>query len=135
MAKTTVQLVYPNHAFDKPLISQLVKEYDVVFNILRADFGEDRRGRLTLALTGTTEHLEQGLAFLREQGVTVMPMKKNILWNKDKCVECGACTAVCPKRALYLDGQTLHFDASLCIACEKCLSACPLRAMDVRLFE
>ena len=136
MAKTTVMLIYPAEAYEKPLIYQLVREYDIVFTILRADFSADRRGRLTLALSGLPENLKRGLDFLREQGITVRPLNKNIIWSREKCVDCGACTAVCIKGALYLDeSASLHFDPSLCIACEQCLSACPLRAMDIQLFE
>lgn len=51
--------------------------------------------------------------------------------DKEKCVHCGACTAVCNKGALYLEVKnwTLCFDELLCINCNACIKACPLRAI------
>jgi ferredoxin len=51
-------------------------------------------------------------------------------------VHCGACTAVCPSRALTMNGDkwTLTFDHSKCLICELCVKACPLKAMDVNIF-
>lgn len=53
--------------------------------------------------------------------------------DQDKCVHCGACTAVCPPAALRLGGEgcTLTFDATSCEDCGSCLKACPLRAIKV----
>lgn len=51
--------------------------------------------------------------------------------NREKCVQCGACTAVCNRGALSMKIKdwALAFDESLCTQCNSCLSACPLRAI------
>jgi len=51
--------------------------------------------------------------------------------NFNKCVHCGACTALCESKALSLDSVSwsLNFDERKCIGCLLCLKACPLRAI------
>ena len=53
--------------------------------------------------------------------------------DRDKCVHCGACTAVCAPAALRLGGTeaTLIFDEECCVDCGSCLEACPLRAINL----
>lgn len=48
-----------------------------------------------------------------------------------KCVDCGACTAVCNPKALSLDpiSSALIFDRQKCTGCKLCIKACPLRAI------
>lgn len=48
-----------------------------------------------------------------------------------KCVECGACTAVCNTNALQLDASSwsLVYDKHKCTGCKLCIKACPLRAI------
>jgi len=50
-----------------------------------------------------------------------------------KCVDCGACTAICNSRALYLDSisWSLIFDKQKCTGCKLCINACPMRALKV----
>ena len=52
---------------------------------------------------------------------------------KARCVFCGACTAVCPVRALVLlNEKTLNFDPALCTGCLACRQVCPMDACRVR---
>ena len=53
--------------------------------------------------------------------------------NREKCVHCGACTAVCATAALRLGGteSTLIFDEKSCVDCGSCVKACPLRAINL----
>lgn len=52
---------------------------------------------------------------------------------EEKCVHCGACTAVCNEGALFMkkEAWTLTFDKLLCTHCNACVRACPLRAISV----
>lgn len=51
--------------------------------------------------------------------------------DKEKCVHCGACTAVCDKGALFMEKKawTLAYNELLCTSCNVCVKACPLRAI------
>ncbi|HBL36508.1 MAG TPA: hypothetical protein DD734_07035 [Firmicutes bacterium] len=53
--------------------------------------------------------------------------------NQDRCIHCGACTAVCATTALRLGGaeSTLTYDENSCVDCGNCIKACPLRAIGI----
>src|SRR5690606_8279674 len=115
----------------------LVKDYDVIFNILQAEVQPGKRGRLTIELEGTEENIQRALEFTKEYGIEYRPFNKNIVRNQGECVDCGACTAVCPSGALYMDTETwkLNFDEKKCLVCELCIRACPAKAIDINMFE
>ena len=91
---------------------------------------------IVVELSGSKENFDKGIRFLKEKGLTVEPVSKNVSQNNDKCVHCGACTAFCPTDALYLERQSMKvlFDAEKCNGCELCVLACPPRAMEVNIF-
>ena len=136
MYSKKVVIRYSADIVEQPLIYQLVKQYDLVFNILKARIFPRREGVIVLELTGTQENFDQGIRFLRERGLKVEPLSKSVSQNSEKCVHCGACTGFCPTGALYLDRGTMKvlFEPEKCNGCELCVSACPSRAMEVNLF-
>lgn len=126
---------FPAGLTSKPITYRLVKDFDLVVNILRARINPDDVGRLVVELTGDEPMIQRGLDYLAIQGVTVEPHSRDIAWNSDECVDCGACTAVCKPRALSMDQQTwkLDFDKSKCVVCGTCVEACPVGAIQVEL--
>lgn len=135
MPKTARKIVLklPHLLLDQPIVCRLVKEYDLEFNILKASVTPREEGLLILELSGDTDRLSEGIAYLESSGVTVQALSQDIIRNEDRCIHCGACTSVCPTAALALDRTTfkVEFDQSKCIACEHCINACPVRAMEV----
>ncbi|MBN1614598.1 MAG: 4Fe-4S binding protein [Deltaproteobacteria bacterium] len=121
---------------DQPIIYQLVKEFDLVLNILKARILPRRDGIIVLDLSGTKENFDEGIRFLKGKGLKVEPLSKSVSQNQDKCVHCGACTSFCPAGALFFEGpsQRVLFDPEKCSGCELCVTACPARAMEVNLF-
>ncbi len=51
--------------------------------------------------------------------------------NREKCMRCAGCTAVCPKNALELTDAGLMVDPKLCIECGLCVRACPMSAISL----
>jgi ferredoxin len=117
---------------EQPIVSKLVRIYDVDINILNADVASGRGGKLIVELSGSQEALEESVAYLNEIGIIVSEMVKELIFLEDACIDCGACTAVCSPKALSLDEEArLFFDASLCVVCGLCVQACPLRLFSV----
>lgn len=52
-----------------------------------------------------------------------------ILFDKNKCVGCGACTQLCARHSI-LNGEHIY-DRSGCIACGKCAEACLTGALEI----
>ena len=127
---------YSADIVEQPIIYELVKEYDLVFNILKARIFPRREGVIVLELTGTKENFDGGIRFLKERGLKVEPLSKSVCQNPDRCVHCGACTAFCPTGALHFDRETwkVQFDPERCNGCELCVTACSARAMEINLF-
>jgi L-aspartate semialdehyde sulfurtransferase ferredoxin len=132
---TSFSIRYTPDAVAQPVIYELVKQYDLVFNILKARIFPRREGMIVLELSGIKENFDRGIRFLKEMGLKVEPLSKSVCQNNDKCVHCGACTAFCPTGALAFEIPSLKvlFDAEKCNGCELCVSACPVRAMEINL--
>jgi ferredoxin len=111
----------------------LVKRFDLSFNILKATIYPRKEGLMVLELTGTKKNYSLGIKYLRNLGVKVESISHDIKKNDEKCFHCGACTAVCPTGALFIERpeMTVAFNKDKCSACELCVLACPAKAMEV----
>lgn len=133
--KIKVTMYFPAGNVTKPLTYHLVKDYDLVINILHADISLNKVGKLTVDISGTEGNINAGLKYIEEQGIDYKLFTKKIIWQEDNCIHCGACTAVCPSGALEMDRSdwSLTFDKEKCLVCELCVKACPLRVMNVSI--
>jgi L-aspartate semialdehyde sulfurtransferase ferredoxin len=135
MYSKKIVIRYTPDIVQQPVIYQLVKQYNLVFNILKARIFPRREGVIVLELSGSKDDFDLGIRFLKEMGLKVEPLSKSVSQNIDQCVHCGACTAFCPTGALAFEKQSqkVLFDAEKCNGCELCVSACPVRAMEINL--
>lgn len=133
LRKTRVTLRFPPEVTEKPITYHLVKDFGLKVNILRAKIVPDEEGKLLMEIEAPEEDLEKALEFVRAEGVDVQPLSRQVVWDEQRCIHCGACTAVCGPGALSIDRQTwlLTFDSERCVACEMCVSACPVKVMRV----
>ena len=127
-------LRFPATEVEKPIVCNLVKDYDLIFNILNAAVLPRKEGVMVLELTGPRKNFKDGVQYLKNQGVQVENASQEIKRIKKKCTHCGACTAVCPTKALYIQRpeMTVEFDQAKCSVCELCVPACPTRAIETR---
>ena len=133
MKSRKIVLNFSKEIMSQPVVCQLAKEYDLTFNILKAKITPKEEGLMVIELTGTDSQYRKGVKYLREQGVVIKPLSKDVVRVEGKCTHCGACLAVCPTDALAVDRETwkVIFDPQKCIGCELCLPACPPRAMEI----
>ena len=134
MYSKIVILRFPKTEVHKPVVCHLTKDYDLMFNILNAAILPRKEGVMVLELSGEKKLFREGVNYLKAQGVKVQNADQEIKREKAKCTHCGACTAVCPTGALFIQRpeMSVDFDQRKCSLCELCISACPSRAMAVR---
>jgi ferredoxin len=127
-------LRFPQTEVQKPIVCYLVKDYDLIFNILNAEILPRKEGVMVLELSGTRKNFKEGVKFLKSQGVQVQNASQEVKRDTSKCTQCGACTAVCPTGALHVvrPEMAVEFDETKCSVCELCITACPTRAMAAR---
>lgn len=128
-----VSLHFSNQLVDKPIVSTLVRKYDVDVNILSAIITPNEEGKMFVQMKGEEEKLQQALGYLVAMGVDVVVKPKGINFYEDICVSCGACTVHCLPKALSVDEETkqIVYSEDLCIACELCIPACPYGAVEL----
>ncbi len=133
MAKTRVVFHYPRTLIDVPVVSRIAREYDLDFNILRANITPDAEGLLVLELAGDAAEITRALEWANAQGVSTQALEKDVVRDDDECTQCGVCVTICPTDALRKDPvtQEVLFTPDDCVACELCVPACPPRAMAV----
>ncbi|MHC4914963.1 MAG: NIL domain-containing protein [Planctomycetota bacterium] len=124
-------LKFPRRLVDRPVISEMVRTHDLEFNILKAQVTPRAEGLLVLELAGEKENFDAAMVFLRETGVSVQPLAADLRRDEDRCLQCGACSGLCPTGALVRDPvtQAVSFEPEECVACELCMRACPAGAM------
>ncbi|HOJ09331.1 MAG TPA: 4Fe-4S binding protein [Clostridiales bacterium] len=134
MKKIKVTMYFPSNKITAPVTYHLIKDYNLMLNILNADVSLNKIGTLVVDIEGEEKDIEAGLEFVKSQGADYKVFSKSIIWQEESCVHCGACTAVCPSGALTMDKTdwNLTFDKEKCLVCELCVKACPLKVMCVR---
>lgn len=76
--RAKLYLTYPKKLVREPLIWRATRDFDLVFNIRSASVSEEI-GIIAIELDGAEQAIEGAIAWLREQGVTVEPIEKNVI--------------------------------------------------------
>ncbi|MBN2062760.1 MAG: 4Fe-4S dicluster domain-containing protein [Deltaproteobacteria bacterium] len=131
MYSKTLSLRFPKRIVNEPVVVNLVKNFDLTFNILKATIYPRKEGFMVMELSGHRKNYNKGIQYLKDLGIKVESIGQDIRRDDERCFQCGACTAVCPTRALYIKRPEMEviFDRDKCSACELCVAACPAGAM------
>ncbi len=70
MTDQVVRLVYPESMLSVPVINQLIREYELTVNILRAQIGGEDRW-LEIQLAGNPVIIDEAIEWLKQQGIQV----------------------------------------------------------------
>ncbi|MFA5858797.1 MAG: NIL domain-containing protein [Elusimicrobiota bacterium] len=130
-----VVLKFPAQTIGQPVIYNLVKQYGLQFNIMKAAIDPNKEeGIMVIEFSGEKTKYDEGMKYLKSLHVEVQPLSREILRNESKCTHCGACLAICPSEAFVVNpkNKKVDFVKSKCIACELCVKTCPPRAMEVK---
>lgn len=135
MARTKRRMVlrFPADSVNEPITYTLIKEYDVLINILNADITHGKEGNLLIEMVGEKGNVDKAVVYLESKQVEISPVIKTILFNESACIHCGACSSVCFPGALEMDpdSRKLKFLPEKCVACELCIKACPLMLFEL----
>ena len=128
-----IVLHFPDRLVDKPIVSRLVKDFGLEFNILKASVSPGQEGLLVMELTGDRRSYDKGVKYLTEVGVRIQSLSQDVVRNEARCTHCGACITLCPSGAFSLEPGTrkVLFDHTKCVVCELCIKACPPRSMEL----
>lgn len=132
-----VILSFPVDATDRSLTYDLVKQYDIRINILKAEIQAGKSGNLLVELEAEDDKLEQGIGYLTANGVTVSPVSSKVSRDETRCINCGNCASACFSHALTIGAPDwrLKFNPEKCIACKLCLKSCPLKLFRIEFAE
>jgi ferredoxin len=129
-----LSLRFPKKIVNEPVTVNLVKQFDLSFNILKATIYPREEGFMVMELSGNRKNFQEGVRYLKGLGIKVENVGQDIRRDEAKCFQCGACTAVCPTGALYIRRPEMEvvFDKEKCSACEMCVITCLASAMEVK---
>jgi len=78
MTSARLFVSFPEEIVNRPLLYEVVKEFDVVPNIRRANV-EEHSGWVILQLAGDQDRLDAAVAYLEGAGCTVNRMEGDVL--------------------------------------------------------
>lgn len=73
-----IYLTFPRQLVKEPVLSLLSRQFDVVFNI-RGSTVTSEMGLVALELDGTQAEVDKAVAWLKDKGVSVERIEKNII--------------------------------------------------------
>jgi NAD-dependent dihydropyrimidine dehydrogenase PreA subunit len=112
----------------EPITSQIILDLGIPMRIVTATINS-QGGDILVEVPKV--HVEKVVKAFRKRGV-VVNFPKLIEVDCDKCIDCGACYALCPVDAIsYDEDYSVVFDEKTCIGspCGLCVDACPARAI------
>ncbi len=76
--KKLVELDYPNNLVTEPVLSKMIKQYDVTVNVRRASITKGF-GYVQMEIAGDEKIVKEALADLTRQGIDVNPIEKDVV--------------------------------------------------------
>ncbi len=131
MTTKRILLMFPAEVSEKPIITYLVRDFNLEVNIYRALVNKKEEGYMVLDITGEEEKISQGLTYLTDIHVQVSDSRRGLQWSEEKCTSCGNCLTHCPTEALHIPDRStmeVRFADSRCIECLACIRNCPFGA-------
>lgn len=97
-----VVVTFTEGSAGRSLTYELIKKYDIMVSIIKADIDAGRNGKLVLELDADESHIRQAIDYMEKSGVEVSPLESKIKYDGSRCISCGACTSSCLSGALSI---------------------------------
>ena len=108
------------------LVNEILKQ-EISFNILKFSTGT---GGINLLLDVPEEKIQAITESLKKNNV-IVNKKGRVIFDNEKCINCGACVSLCPTEALQMNEDfELIFLEEKCIGCHLCIDSCPRFAIE-----
>ncbi len=91
---------FPRGLVNEPVLSMVVKQFDITFNIISARITENEEGQLKVELQGTRPNVHKAIEFMKGKGVGVQNLSRIVKIDRKLCTDCGACAEICPVEAI-----------------------------------
>lgn len=69
--RVRLNLTFPSERVNEPVLAQVIKNFNVVVDIRRAEVQANVGGYIMLEMTGTDGDIDQSIAFMKALGVNV----------------------------------------------------------------
>jgi L-aspartate semialdehyde sulfurtransferase ferredoxin len=76
--KQALDLIFPQNLIKEPVIHEMAKEFDIIFNLRRAKVTE-KSGEMILELEGPQETINKAIEWLRSKGLKVDPVTRDTI--------------------------------------------------------
>lgn len=73
-----VYLTFPKALIKEPIVCTLAKKFDILFNI-RGSTVTTEMGLVALEIDGERQEVDRAIRWLKEKGVIVEPIEKNVI--------------------------------------------------------
>lgn len=132
MKKQKVVLSFPPEKVEDPITYHLIKDYNLMVNILRATIDPGKQGLMVVELSGANSQISHGINYLESVGVGVEPLTQEIQHLEERCFSCTACVPICPSSALDVDRESwvVSFNPDKCVVCLSCVDVCVYKAVE-----
>ena len=77
-ASERVYLTFPKELVREPIVCQLAKKFDILFNI-RGSTVTTEMGLVALEIKGERKEVDRAMSWLKDVGVIVEPIEKNVI--------------------------------------------------------
>jgi ABC-type methionine transport system ATPase subunit len=78
IVRDRIYLTFPKELIKEPILCSLAKQFDIVFNIRGSTVTADM-GLVALELDGKQSEVEKAVNWLKQKGVIVEPIEKNVI--------------------------------------------------------
>lgn len=132
MSQKSAILNFPESLMDRPVISWVIRNYNVEVNIIQAHITPEEDGYMFAIFSGKRQAIEQAFDYLRESSIKVVLPARNVVWNESRCVHCTACVGQCSSLAFTINQKSKMVEhiVDRCIACKLCIPACCYGALE-----